>query len=266
MAAPFVGAGMGSIEVERHEEAPYATVIITNPGKRNAISRDDTRDLAAAFRELDADDDVRAAVLTGAGDAFCAGLDLTSIGGEPTAELVDRSFHGAVREIATCAMPVIARVEGPAVGAGAALAVACDLVYAADDARIGFSFSRIGLSADTGATWTLPRLVGVQAAFELLATGRIVPAEEAAELGIVTEVLEPEGLDDRVHDRAVELSTGPTRALSAMRPLLLRANANTLEEHLEREAHAQIGMYHSTDATEGMAAFVEDRAPEFAGR
>ncbi|MFC3960265.1 enoyl-CoA hydratase/isomerase family protein [Halovivax cerinus] len=257
---------MGTIVTERLDDEPLARVVISKPERRNAVSRAETQELAATFRELDADDDVRAVVLTGEGDAFCAGLDLTSVGEEPSTGLVNRSFHAAVREIATCSAPVIARVDGPAVGAGAALAVACDLVYAAEDARIGFSFAKIGLSADTGATWILPRLVGVQTAFELLATGRIVDAPEAASMGLVTATERGDALDELVTSRAIELANGPTRALSAIRRLLLRANANTLEEHLEREATAQIEAYHTDDASEGIEAFVSDRDPDFRGR
>src|SRR6056297_146023 len=202
MPSSRVGRAMGTIQTERLDDEPLARVVISKPERRNAVSRAETQELAATFRELDADDGVRAVVLTGEGDAFCAGLDLTSVDEEPTTGLVERSFHAAVREIATCAMPVIARVDGPAVGAGAALAVACDLVYAAEDARIGFSFAKIGLSADTGATWTLPRLVGVQTAFELLATGRIVDAPEAEAMGLVTQTASGEELDELVTSRA----------------------------------------------------------------
>ena len=257
---------MAAIRTERHDDEPVATVVISNPERRNAVSREDTQELAATIAALDEDDDVRCLVLTGEGDAFCAGLDLTSVGGSPTAELVDRSFHAAVREIATCGKPVIARVDGPAVGAGAALAIACDLVYATESAELGFSFAKIGLTADTGATWNLPRLVGVQTAFELLATGRMVGAAEAAELGLVAEVAPADELDELVDERATELANGPTRALSSLRRLLLRANSNTFEEHLEREAREQIGMYHTNDVMEGVTAFTEGREPAFEGR
>ncbi|AGB15271.1 enoyl-CoA hydratase/carnithine racemase [Halovivax ruber XH-70] len=257
---------MSTIVTERLDDDPLARVVISKPERRNAVSRAETQELAATIRDLDADDGIRAVVLTGEGDAFCAGLDLTTVGEEPSTGLVNRSFHAAVREIATASMPVIARVDGPAVGAGAALAIACDLVYAAEDASIGFSFAKIGLSADTGATWTLPRLVGVQTAFELLSTGRMVDATEAASLGLVTETASGDALDELVTTRAVELANGPTRAFAAIRRLLLRANANTLEEHLEREATAQIEAYHTDDSSEGIEAFVADRDPDFQGQ
>lgn len=257
---------MAVIQIERHDDEPIATVVISNPDRRNAVTEAATQELAAAFRELDADDEVRCVVLTGEGEAFCAGADLSSFSGTPSAESIDRGFHAAVREIATCSKPVLARVDGPAIGAGAAIAIACDLVYASESARIGFSFSRIGLTADSGATFLLPRLVGVQQAFELLATGEILDAEEAGGIDIVTDVVPAEELDALVDERAAELANGPTKALSSLRRLLLRANANTLEEHLELEAREQIRMFHSADSTEGIGAFVEDREPEFRGQ
>ena len=256
---------MAKIRIERDESEPIARVVISNPERRNAVGRADTQELAAAIREVDADDEIRCVILTGEGDAFCAGLDLTSIEGSPTADLVDRSFHAAVREIATCGKPVVSRVRGPAIGAGAALAVACDMVYAESSARIGFSFARIGLSADTGATFTLPRLVGPQQALELLMTGRILDGEEAAEIGLVTDVAPPETFDDLVDERVGALANGPTRSLSALRRLVLRSNASSFETHLEMEAREQIGIYHTNDAMEGIAAFAADRDPEFEG-
>lgn len=257
---------MAEILVDHDDEEPIATVTISNPERRNALGGEGSEALAAAFRELDADDEVRCVVVTGDGDAFCAGADLASTGGEPTAQSIDRGFHAAVRGIMTCSKPVVAKVDGPAVGAGASIATACDFVYASESARIGFVFANIGLTADSGATFILPRLVGVRTAMDLLASADILDAEEAREVGLTTEVVPDGELDERVRERAVELANGPTRALAALRRLLLRSNANTLEEQLELESREQEIMFNTDDVVEGMTAFMEDREAEFEGR
>jgi 2-(1,2-epoxy-1,2-dihydrophenyl)acetyl-CoA isomerase len=257
---------MAAIQTERTEDGSVATVTIDNPSRRNAVSIDDTEALAETLRSLSADEAVRCIVLTGAGDAFCAGLDLAAAAEtSPSAALIDQGFHAAVRELMTCSKPIIARVDGPAIGAGAALAVACDLVYAAESATIGFSFARIGLSADTGATFTLPRLVGVQKATELLYTGERLPAEEAESLGLFTDVVPDDELDELIEERAGLLAEGPTKSFAALRRLLVRSNSNTLETQLELEAREQLRMFHTSDVVEGIAAFTEDREPDFSG-
>lgn len=258
---------MAEITVRRDEAEPIATVTIANPERRNAIGTAAATDIAAAFRELDADDEVRCVILTGEGDAFCAGADLAAQeSGTPTAESIDRGFHGAVREIMRLSKPVLAKVRGPAVGAGASIATACDFVYAGESARIGFVFTNLGLTADSGATFVLPRVVGVRRAFDLLTSADILDAEDAQAIGLTTAVVPENELDDRVRERAVELAHGPTRAYSALRQLLLRTNGNTLEEQLEAEARAQEAMFQTDDVVEGMSAFMADREPSFEGR
>lgn len=259
---------MTDILVDRNEAEQIATVTISNPERRNALDSAGSEDLAAAFRDLDADDDVRCIVLTGDGDAFCAGADLAGgeMSGAPTAQSIDRGFHEAVRQIMTCSKPVVAKVSGPAVGAGACIATACDFVYADESARVGFVFASLGLTADSGATYILPRLVGVRDAMALLSSADILDAEAADEMGLTTDVVPASDLDDRVHERAVELASGPTRSIAALRRLLLRSNTNTLEEQLELESREQEIMFHTDDVSEGMAAFQESRSPEFEGR
>lgn len=257
---------MAEILTDRDESEPIATVTISNPERRNAVAHTSMEDLAAAVRELGAEDDVRCLVLTGEGEAFCAGADLGSAADAPTAERIDEGFHAAVRELLTCNVPVVAKVQGPAVGAGASIAAACDLVYAGESARIGFSFTKIGLTADSGATFVLPQLVGLQKAKELLLTGDILDAEEAAEVGLFTEVVADEDLDGYVRDRATEFANGPTEAYGAVRRLLLRANENSMEGQLELESREQARMFHTSDAMEGISAFVADRDPEFEGQ
>ncbi|MFB6164314.1 MAG: enoyl-CoA hydratase/isomerase family protein [Haloarculaceae archaeon] len=257
---------MAAISVERDDDEPIATITISNPERKNALSQAGMQELAEAFGDLHGDDDVRCVVLTGEGDAFCSGADLSSVGTTPTAESIDRNFHEAVRQIMTASVPVIAKVDGPAVGAGASVATACDFVYASKSARIGFLFSNIGLTADSGATFILPRLVGVQKAMDLLVSGDVLDAEQADEIGLLTEVVADGHLDERVRERAVEVANGPTRAYASIRRLLLRSNGNSLEEQLDMEAREQERMFQTADVMEGIGAFVEDREPEFQGK
>lgn len=255
---------MAEILTERDDEEPFATITISNPERRNAVAHEAMQDLAEAVEDLAAADDVRALVLTGAGDAFCAGADLGSAADVPTAEAIDNGFHSAVQAIMTAEVPVIAKVRGPAVGAGASIATACDLVYASEDATIGFLFTRLGLTADSGATYILPRLVGAQKAMDLLLSAEVLDAEEAEELGLFTEVTGD--LDSRVRERATGLANGPTRALASVRRLVLRSNSNSLEEQLDLEAREQERMFQTSDVMEGISAFMGDNEPEFEGR
>jgi len=255
---------MAEILTERDDVEPFATITISNPERRNAVAHAAMQDLAEAVEDLAAADDVRALVLTGEGDAFCAGADLGSAADVPTAEAIDNGFHAAVRAIMTAEVPVIAKVRGPAVGAGASIATACDLVYASEDATIGFLFTRLGLTADSGATYILPRLVGAQKAMDLLLSAEVLDAEEADELGLFTEVTAD--LDSRVRERATGLANGPTRALASVRRLVLRSNSNSLEEQLDLEAREQERMFQTSDVMEGISAFMGDREAEFEGK
>lgn len=257
---------MSEIDIAYDETEPIATVTIVNPDRRNAMDVALSQELAEAMHTLDGDDSVRCVIITGEGDAFCAGADLAATGGSPTTSSIDRSFHAAVREILTCSKPVVAKVSGPAVGGGASLAVAPDYVYAGESARIGFVFASLGLTADTGATFVLPRLVGVRTAMDLLTSAEILDAREAHDVGLTTAVVPDDDLDGRVRERAVELANGPTRAYAALRRLLLRSGANTLEEQLELESREQEILFHTDDVAEGLSAFMADREPDFAGR
>ena len=256
---------MAEIKTTYHEEEPIATVTISNPERRNAVGEPDMEEFADTFRALDGDDDVRCVILTGEGDAFCAGADLAASLEMPTAETIDRGFHDGVRSIMLCSKPVIAKVQGPAVGAGASLAVACDFVYAGESARIGFAFSRIGLTADSGATFILPRLVGRLQAMELLATAEIVDADRAEDLGLVTTVVPDDALEECVEERATDIANGPTRVLASLKRLLLRSNDSSLEAQLDLESRDQERMFNTDDVMEGMSAFMEGRDPEFSG-
>ena len=256
---------MTRIDVSR--ENGVATVLLSNPDRKNALSSDACESMAESLRELAHDSSVRCVVVEGEGDAFCSGIDLASdIGaGGPSEEL-----EGGLNAIATALMrmekPTVAKVSGPAVGAGASIATACDFVYAANSAEFGWGFTDIGLAPDTGATYVLPRLVGQRTAMELLTTGRRVDADEAVELDIATEAVPDADLDEFVDERIEMLLSRPTRAVGEAKRLLLRNTHRSLEEALAAETRAQERVVGTDDFAEGIQAFVEGRDPEFTGQ
>jgi 2-(1,2-epoxy-1,2-dihydrophenyl)acetyl-CoA isomerase len=255
---------MTQIDVSR--ENGVATVLLSNPDRKNALSSDACETMAESLRELANDPSVRCVVVEGEGDAFCSGIDLASdITGGPSEEL-----EGGLNAIATALMrmekPTVAKVSGPAIGAGASIATACDFVYAADSAEFGWGFTDIGLAPDTGATYVLPRLVGQRTAMELLTTGRRVDASEAVELDIATEAVPDADLDGFVNERIEMLLSRPTRAVGEAKRLLLRNTHRSLEEALTAETRAQERVVGTDDFAEGIQAFVEGRDPEFTGQ
>ena len=254
------------MSVETTRDGAVATVTISNPERRNAMDAPASSAMADRVRELD-DDEVRCVVVTGEGDAFCAGLDMAGdMGGANPAEELETGFDAIARGLIRMEKPTVAKVPGPAVGAGASIAAACDFVYPADDAFFEWGFTNIGLAPDTGATDVLPRLVGTRTALGLLITGDRIDAAEAVELGVANEVVPGEELDGFVADRAETLAGRPTKAVAAARRLVYRSDHRSLEETLREEALAQEAMIQTEDFIEGVAAFMADREPAFEGR
>lgn len=255
------------MSVELTREGRIATITISNPDRKNAVDAPAAERMADHVHEVAYDDDVRCVVVTGEGDAFCSGLDLAGdMGvGSPAAEL-EIGLNAIAQGLLRMEKPTVARVRGPAVGAGASLAAACDFVYAEEGAFFEWGFTNIGLAPDTGATYVLPRLVGVRKALELLVTGDRISAAEAVDLGVANEVV-PEGeFDERVDERAETLAGRPTMAVGAAKRLVYRSHQRSMEETLREEALAQETMIDSQDFAEGVAAFMADREPEFEGR
>ena len=253
-------------------EDGVATVTLNRPDRRNALSAELADALAAALDEAGAGD-ARCLVLTGAGGAFSAGGDVARMRRRleedwPVDEAVrdiERRTADLVGRVYRFPLPTVAAVDGPAVGAGAGLALACDLQVASERATLGFVFRGVGLTCDAGTSYLLPRYVGPNVAKELVLTGDLVDAERALDLGLVNRVVPTDGFDDRVAELAGDIADGPTVALRhAVR--LLDADASSLEAAMREEAAAQGVALGTDDHAEGVAAFVEGRDPAFEGR
>jgi 2-(1,2-epoxy-1,2-dihydrophenyl)acetyl-CoA isomerase len=255
------------MSVELSRDGRVGTITISNPDRKNAVDAPTAATMADYVHELAYDDDIRCVVVTGEGDAFCSGLDLAGdMGdGDVMAEL-ENGLNAIALGLMRMEKPTVARVPGPAVGAGASLAAACDFVYTVEEAFFEWGFTNIGLAPDTGATYILPRLVGLRQALDLMITGKRVDADRAVELGIANETI-PEGDFDAVVDERVETLAGrPTMAVAAAKRLAYRNFGRSMEEALREEAIAQETMIESEDFMEGVAAFMADREPEFEGR
>ena len=242
-------------------------ITFNTPARRNAIDFGVFEAFAAAVAET-ASDDSRVLVITGAGDAFCAGLDLSSpdareLAGTDIAPRVRESVNPAVMHLRAMAKPVIARVHGPAVGIGFSYVLASDIRIASEAATFSQGFVHVGLMPDGGSTHFLPRLVGYPKAFELMATGARISAEEALRLGLVNRVLPLEQLDAAVDDLARRLAAGPRLSLARIKAALARAEQDALLAALDFEAEGQAECFRSADFAEGVAAFMQKRPPRF---
>ena len=255
------------------DDGPVRTLTLNRPDVFNAFDDALTRAMQGALRDAARDASVRAIVLTGAGRAFSSGQDLASLkdrfaAGETPAykQDLERRYNPIITAIAGLEKPVIPAVNGVAAGAGASLALACDLRIASEHASFIQAFVNVGLVPDSGSTWFLPRLVGPAMAFELCTTGRKVGAEEAARIGLVSRTVAADDLLETARAEARRIAAMPPRAVALTKRLLLRSTASDLPGQLEAEAFAQDTLGRTHDHREGMAAFLEKRAPEFTGR
>ena len=245
-----------------------ATVTLDRPDALNALTVPLKEALLGAFGELAADDGVRAVVLTGAGRAFCAGQDLRERlepDALPLADEIRRRYNPIVRAMRALPKPIVGAINGVAAGAGASLAFACDIRIAAEGASFLLAFGRVGLIPDSGATWTLPRLVGWSKAAELALTTEPLGAADAERLGLVARVVPADTLAGAAHDLAARLAAAAPRALALTKAALEASASATLEEQLEREAALQGEAGATGDHAEGIAAFVERRPARFRG-
>ena len=249
-------------------DGTVARITLNRPDRLNSFTvqmHEDLRDALGSLR------DARVVVLTGAGRGFCAGQDLNDRGVAPgeavdLGETVQACWNPLIRTLTSLQQPVIAQVNGVAAGAGANIALACDIVVAAKSAKFIQSFSAIGLIPDSGGTWALPRLVGQARALGLALTGEPLPAEKAAEWGLIWKAVDDEALDSEVDAIATKLASLPPLGLAAIKEMIRTSWQYSLEEELDRQAGAMRRLGFTQDYREGVAAFLEKRKPTFTGR
>jgi 2-(1,2-epoxy-1,2-dihydrophenyl)acetyl-CoA isomerase len=252
-------------------QAGVARITLNRPDKLNSFTRVMHAELAEAIGAIERDSSVRAVLLQGAGRAFCAGQDLADLSFDPKAptelgELIDTTFNPLVRRLQALPKPVVARIQGVAAGAGANLALACDLVIAARSASFLQAFVNIGLVPDSGGTWFLPRTVGTARAMGLAMLGEKLPAEKAEQWGLIWKCVDDERLDAEVDALTARLAVMPTAALAGIKQAIREAATQTLDAQLDLERDLQRRMGASHDYNEGVAAFLAKRAPRFEGR
>lgn len=249
-------------------ENAIARITLNRPDRLNSFTKAMHAELRDAFDNLG---DARVVVLTGAGRGFCAGQDLNDRAVAPgetvdLGETVEESWNPLIRKLASLPQPVIARVNGVAAGAGANIALACDIVIAGKGAKFIQSFSALGLIPDSGGSWHLPRLVGQARALGLALTGEPLPAEKAAEWGLIWKAVEDNQLDAEVDAVATKLASLPPLGLAAIKKIIRSSWSRSLgdELDLQREEMRRLGFTH--DYREGVAAFLEKRPAKFEGR
>jgi enoyl-CoA hydratase len=243
-----------------------ALVTLDRPKALNALSFDLLDQLATALETLDTDPACRAIVLTGAGDrAFAAGADIRELASQTSASLVAGGRFGAWDRIDAIGLPLIAAVRGFALGGGCELAMACDMIVAAEDASFGQPEILIGVMPGAGGTQRLTRAIGKARAMELILTGRSLSAREAEARGLVSRVVPADATVDAALELAASVATMPPRAVRAAKAAILDAAQRSLTDGLARERAAFFGLFDTDDQAEGMAAFTEKRPPVWSG-
>ena len=249
-------------------EDGIARLTLNRPDRLNSFTAEMHGEVADALARLEG---ARVLVLTGAGRGFCAGQDLNDRAVAPGERVdlghsVENYYNPLIRKLTSLPFPVIARVNGVAAGAGANIALACDVVIAARSAKFIQSFASIGLIPDSGGTWVLPRLVGQARAMGLALTAEPLPADKAEQWGLIWKAVEDEQLDIEVDTLASRFASAPTRGLAAIKRMIRESWGHSLDQELELQRDAMRELGFSDDYREGVAAFMEKRKPNFSGR
>ncbi|MGO4525808.1 2-(1,2-epoxy-1,2-dihydrophenyl)acetyl-CoA isomerase PaaG [Microvirga sp. 2MCAF35] len=257
------------IVTERHEG--YRVLVLNRPERLNSFNEAMHAALMSALLDAEADENCRAFILTGAGRGFCAGQDLSdrvfSPGQVPDlSSTLERLYNPLVRKLRALQMPVICAVNGVAAGAGANIALACDIVLAARSAKFIQAFSKLGLVPDSGGTWFLPRLIGPARARALALLAEPVPAEQAEAWGMIWKAVDDAALMDEAHRLAAHFAVQPTIGLGLIKQALDASETNDLDRQLDLERDLQGRAGRTPDYIEGVTAFFEKRQPKFTGR
>ena len=253
-------------------DAGVARLTLNRPDRLNSFTAAMHGEVAEAMGQVETDPAIRALLLTGTGRGFCAGQDLADRAVAPgdapvdLGDSIDRYWSPLIRRLATLPKPVVCAVNGVAAGAGANIALACDIVIAARSAKFIQSFANIGLIPDSGGTWILPRLVGQARALGLALTGEPLPAEKAEAWGLIWKCVDDDALDAEALALARKFAAGPTRGLAATKSLIRESSLHGLDDELDRERDVMRELGFSDDYREGVAAFLAKRAPTFTGR
>lgn len=250
-------------------EGGIRTIQFNRPEVFNSFNQSMGRAFQAALDEAAADEHVRCVVITGAGKAFCAGQDLKEVTAPDApdfTEIVEQTYNESIRRIRAMEKPVIGAVNGVAAGAGANIALACDLTIAKNSASFIQAFSKIGLIPDSGGTWMLPRLIGMQRAAALTFFGDKLPADQAVAMGLIYNTVPDDEFETAVTELANRLAAMPTRGLGLTKKAFNLGWDNELSAHLTLERDLQMEASQTADYAEGVAAFLEKRKPSFTGK
>lgn len=245
-----------------------ARITLNRPDVFHALSPALIAEITSAIQTAADDATVRVVLLTATGDkAFCSGADLkeASTSGKSAGEILRDYYEPMVIAIRDIPKPVICRMNGLAVGAGCSLALACDIVIASDDTYLSLAFVQIGLMPDAGATFMLPRLIGMARSFELASSGRRIPATEARQIGLITHSVTREALDEETEKLITYYRHAPTQAIGAMKRAFNQSMHSNLPQMLETERESQETLFGTHDVREGISAFLEKRRPDFQG-
>lgn len=255
--------------IDLNREGAVARVAFDRPDAHNALTEQLTTEMVDVVHDLVSDDSVRCIAVTGNGAVFNTGADLTELAGDGSDEPRLRSLAGGLHEFVSqlirAPKPVVTGVNGVAAGGGIGPAICGDVVLVAESGRFEFAYPRIGLSGDGGSTYLLPRLVGLRRAQEFAFRDEPIDADEAVEVGLATEVVPDDALDERLADEAQRLADGPTRGYAATKRLLLDSFDNALDEQLADEAETIAGLTSTEDFSRGLDAFAGDETAEFTG-